>query len=50
VEVPPAGFMADKGPGDLMWEVIGLMTPPVTGKLAKRHCNSIVHISHRAND
>jgi methionine synthase II (cobalamin-independent) len=22
VEVPPAGFMADKGPGDLMWEVI----------------------------
>ena len=32
VEVPPAGFMADKGPGDLMWEVIETrMTPPVTG-------------------
>ena len=30
VEVPPAGFMADKGPGDLMWEVIETrMTPPV---------------------
>jgi hypothetical protein len=28
VEVPPAGFMADKGPGDLMWEVIETrMTP-----------------------
>ncbi len=34
VEVPPAGFMADKGPGDLMWEVIETrMTPPVTGKI-----------------
>src|SRR5581483_2281680 len=32
VEVPPAGFMKDKGPGDLMWEVIETrMTPPVTG-------------------
>ena len=31
VEVPPASFMADKGPGDLMWEVIETrMTPPVT--------------------
>ncbi|MBW8903490.1 MAG: hypothetical protein JF566_05955, partial [Bradyrhizobium sp.] len=34
VEVPPAGFMADKGPGDLMWEVIETrMTPPVIGKI-----------------
>ena len=34
VEVPPAGFMADKGPGDLMWEVIETrMTPPVTDKI-----------------
>jgi 5-methyltetrahydropteroyltriglutamate--homocysteine methyltransferase len=34
VEVPPAGFMADKGPGDLMWEVIETrMTPPVDGKI-----------------
>src|SRR6202008_945991 len=34
VEVPPAGFMADKGPGDLMWEVIETrMTPPVSGKI-----------------
>jgi 5-methyltetrahydropteroyltriglutamate--homocysteine methyltransferase len=34
VEVPPANFMADKGPGDLMWEVIETrMTPPVTGKI-----------------
>jgi 5-methyltetrahydropteroyltriglutamate--homocysteine methyltransferase len=34
VEVPPAGFMADKGPGDLMWEVIETrMTPPVVGKI-----------------
>ena len=33
VEVPPAGFMADKGPGDLMWEVIETrMTPPVDGQ------------------
>src|SRR5919201_4957760 len=32
VEVPPAHFMADKGPGDLMWEVIETrMTPPVEG-------------------
>lgn len=36
VEVPPAGFMADKGPGDLMWEVIETrMTPPVVGKTGK---------------
>jgi 5-methyltetrahydropteroyltriglutamate--homocysteine methyltransferase len=36
VEVPPAGFMADKGPGDLMWEVIETrMTPPVTGKIGR---------------
>ena len=34
VEVPPAGFMADKGPGDIMWEVIETrMTPPVTGPI-----------------
>ena len=34
VEVPPAGFMQDKGPGDLMWEVIETrMTPPVMGKI-----------------
>jgi 5-methyltetrahydropteroyltriglutamate--homocysteine methyltransferase len=34
VEVPPAGFMKDKGPGDLMLEVIETrMTPPVTGKI-----------------
>jgi len=34
VEVPPAGFMADKGPGDLMWEVIETrMTPPVTARI-----------------
>jgi 5-methyltetrahydropteroyltriglutamate--homocysteine methyltransferase len=34
VEVPPAGFMADKGPGDLMWEVIETrMTPPVVGSI-----------------
>ena len=32
--VPPAGFMADKGPGDLMWEVIETrMTPPVVSKI-----------------
>ncbi len=36
VEVPPAGFMADKGPGDLMWEVIETrMTPPVTDKIGQ---------------
>jgi 5-methyltetrahydropteroyltriglutamate--homocysteine methyltransferase len=36
VEVPPAGFMADKGPGDLMWEVIETrMTPPVTGAIGE---------------
>jgi 5-methyltetrahydropteroyltriglutamate--homocysteine methyltransferase len=36
VEVPPAGFMKDKGPGDLMLEVIETrMTPPVTGKIDK---------------
>jgi len=34
VEVPPAHFMADKGPGDLMWEVIETrMTPTVEGKI-----------------
>src|SRR4026209_89032 len=36
VEVPPASFMADKGPGDLMWEVIETrMTPPVNGKIGE---------------
>ena len=36
VEVPPAGFMADKGPGDIMWEVIETrMTPPVTGPIGE---------------
>ena len=36
VEVPPAGFMADKGPGDLMWEVIETrMTPPVIGRIGE---------------
>ncbi|MCC7347976.1 MAG: hypothetical protein IT538_11315 [Variibacter sp.] len=34
VEVQPASFMADKGPGDLMWEVIETrMTPPVEGTI-----------------
>ena len=34
VEVQPAGFMADKRPGDIMWEVIETrMTPPVTGPI-----------------
>lgn len=34
VEVQPASFMADKGPGDIMWEVIETrMTPPVTGRI-----------------
>jgi len=34
VEVPPAGFMKDKGPGDIMWEVIETrMTPPVQAKI-----------------
>ncbi len=34
VEMPPANFMEDKRPGDLMWEVIETrMTPPVTGKI-----------------
>jgi 5-methyltetrahydropteroyltriglutamate--homocysteine methyltransferase len=34
VEVPPAGFMADKRPGDLMWEVIETrMTPPVVSAI-----------------
>ena len=38
VEVPPAGFMADKGPGDLMWEVIETrMTPPVVSKIGATH-------------
>jgi 5-methyltetrahydropteroyltriglutamate--homocysteine methyltransferase len=36
VEVPPAGFMADKQPGDLMWEVIETrMTPPVEGAIGE---------------
>lgn len=36
VEVPPAGFMKDKGPGDIMWEVIETrMTPPVEGRITK---------------
>lgn len=36
VEVPPAGFMKDKGPGDIMWEVIETrMTPPVEGKITR---------------
>jgi len=36
VEVPPASFMADKGPGDLMWEVIETrLTPPVTSKIGE---------------
>ncbi|HXF90001.1 MAG TPA: cobalamin-independent methionine synthase II family protein [Xanthobacteraceae bacterium] len=36
VEVQPASFMADKGPGDIMWEVIETrMTPPVTGQIGK---------------
>jgi 5-methyltetrahydropteroyltriglutamate--homocysteine methyltransferase len=36
VEVPPASFMKDKGPGDIMWEVIETrMTPTVEGKIAK---------------
>ena len=36
VEVPPAGFMKDKGPGDIMWEVIETrMTPPVEGKIGE---------------
>ena len=34
VEVPPAGFMKDKGPGDIMFEVIETrMTPPVEGRI-----------------
>ena len=41
VEVPPAGFMADKGPGDLMWEVIETrMTPPVEGAIGKTDARS----------
>jgi 5-methyltetrahydropteroyltriglutamate--homocysteine methyltransferase len=36
VEVPPAGFMQDKGPGDIMWEVIETrMTPPVEGRIGE---------------
>jgi 5-methyltetrahydropteroyltriglutamate--homocysteine methyltransferase len=36
VEVQPASFMADKGPGDIMWEVIETrMTPPVSGRIGK---------------
>jgi 5-methyltetrahydropteroyltriglutamate--homocysteine methyltransferase len=36
VEVPPASFMKDKGPGDIMWEVIETrMTPTVEGRIAK---------------
>lgn len=34
IEVQPAGFMADKQPGDIMWEVVETrMTPPVTGPI-----------------
>jgi 5-methyltetrahydropteroyltriglutamate--homocysteine methyltransferase len=34
IEVQPAGFMADKQPGDIMWEVVETrMTPPVTGAI-----------------
>jgi 5-methyltetrahydropteroyltriglutamate--homocysteine methyltransferase len=34
IEVQPAGFMADKKPGDIMWEVVETrMTPPVTGPI-----------------
>lgn len=36
IEVQPAGFMADKRPGDIMWEVIETrMTPPVSGPIGK---------------
>src|SRR4029078_900185 len=36
VEVPPASFMADKGPRDLMWGVIETrMTPPFTNKIGE---------------
>jgi len=36
VRVPPAGFMADKRPGDLMWEVIETrMTPPVQNAIGE---------------
>src|SRR5262249_1479654 len=36
VRVPPAGFMADKRPGDLMWEVIETrMTPPVQNPIGE---------------
>jgi 5-methyltetrahydropteroyltriglutamate--homocysteine methyltransferase len=36
IEVQPAGFMADKKPGDIMWEVVETrMTPPVTGPIGK---------------
>src|SRR5262249_56835040 len=36
VEGPPAGFLADKGPGDLMGEVSETrMPPPVTGKIGE---------------
>jgi len=36
VEVQPASFMADKGPGDIMWEVIETrMTPQVSGRIGK---------------
>ena len=42
VEVPPAHFMADKGPGDLMWEVIETrMTPPVEERSATPRSSSI---------
>jgi 5-methyltetrahydropteroyltriglutamate--homocysteine methyltransferase len=34
IEVQPAGFMADKQPGDIMWEVVETrMTPPVSGPI-----------------
>ena len=38
IEVQPAGFMADKKPGDIMWEVVETrMTPPVTGPIGATH-------------
>lgn len=36
IEVQPAGFLADKGPGDIMWEVMETrMTPPINGPIGK---------------
>jgi 5-methyltetrahydropteroyltriglutamate--homocysteine methyltransferase len=38
IEVQPAGFMADKQPGDIMWEVIETrLTPPVSGPIGTTH-------------